>query len=126
MTTEWTHFGTTSDGVRIGGTVHGQGPPIVFWHGAYGDGDLDWRPLLSHLTTSFTCFLPSWRGRGLSDDDPDLSYQRRIADVVDFVDSLGEPTGLVGWSGGANPALAAAGRSDWVKAVALLNRRWGA
>lgn len=126
MTTERTHFGTTSDGVRIGGSVHGVGPPIVFWHGAYGDGDLDWHELLPHLTQSFTCFLPSWRGRGLSGDDPDLSYERRIADIVDYVASVGEPTGLVGWSGGANPALAAARQSDSVNAVALFEPTMGA
>ena len=125
MTTERTHFGTTSDGVRIGGSVHGEGPPIVFWHGAYGDGDVDWRGLLPYLTDRFTCFLPSWRGRGLSEDHPDLSYGRRVADVVDFVSSLGEPTGLVGWSGGANPALAATGESDSINAVALYEPTMG-
>jgi pimeloyl-ACP methyl ester carboxylesterase len=119
VTADRIHFATTSDGVRIGGSVHGKGPPVVFWHGAYGDGDLDWRGLLPHLTGRFTCFLPSWRGRGLSEDHPDLSYGRRIADIVDYVASVGEPTGLVGWSGGANPALAAAGESGWINAVAL-------
>lgn len=123
--TERTHFATTSDGVRIGGNVHGEGPPIVFWHGAYGDGDLDWRGLSPHLTDRFTCFLPSWRGRGLSEDHPDVSYRRRIADVVEYVASLGGPTGLVGWSGGANPALAAAGQSDSVIAVALYEPTMG-
>jgi pimeloyl-ACP methyl ester carboxylesterase len=119
VTAERTHFGITSDGVRIGGTVHGEGPPIVFWHGAYGDGDLDWRNLLPHLADRFTCFLPSWRGRGLSEDHRDVSYDRRIADIVDYVATVGEPTGLVGWSGRANPALAAAGQSDAISAVAL-------
>lgn len=105
--------------------MHGDGPALVFWHGAYGDGDLDWQGLLPHLTDRFTCFLPSWRGRGLSGDHPDLSYRRRIEDVVDFVHSVGEPIGLVGWSGGANPALAAAGRSDSVEAVALFEPTMG-
>jgi len=125
VSAERTHFGTTSDGVRIGGTVHGEGPPIVFWHGAYGDGDLDWRGLLVHLTDRFTCFLPSWRGRGLSGDHADLSYGRRVNDIVDYVAALEEPTGLVGWSGGANPALAAAGESDSINAVALFEPTMG-
>jgi hypothetical protein len=30
MSKKRTHYGTTPDGVTIGGTVHGQGPPIVF------------------------------------------------------------------------------------------------
>lgn len=113
-----THYVTTTDGVTIGGTVYGQRPPLVFWHGAYGDGDLDWRALLPLLSDRFTCYLPSWRGRGLSGDHPDLSYGRRVDDVLSCIDSLEEPTGLVGWSGGASPALAAAAQSDSLSAVA--------
>ena len=120
-----THFVTTSDGVAIGGTVHGQGPPLVFWHGAYGDGDLDWQRLLPHLTGRFTCYLPSWRGRGLSEDHPDLSYVRRVADVVEYVEGVGERTGLVGWSGGASVAVAAAAQSDSLSAVALFEPTMG-
>jgi pimeloyl-ACP methyl ester carboxylesterase len=120
-----THFGAAIDGVTIGGTVHGQGPPIVFWHGAYGDGNLDWQALLPHLTDRFTCYLPSWRGRGLSDDYPDLSYGRRVDDVLAYVESIGVATGLVGWSGGANVAIAAAARSDSVSALALFEPTMG-
>jgi pimeloyl-ACP methyl ester carboxylesterase len=118
MSNQRTHYVTTSDGVTIGGTVHGQGPPLVFLHGVLGDGDLDWQALLPHLSGRFTCHLPSWRGRGLSDDDPDLSFGRRVDDVLDYVDSIGEPTNLVGWSGGADTALAVAARSGAVTAVA--------
>jgi pimeloyl-ACP methyl ester carboxylesterase len=118
MSDQRTHHVTTTDGVTIGGTVHGQGPPIVFWHGAYGDGALDWQALLPHLTDRFTCHLPSWRCRGLSGEHADLSYGRRVGDILAYVDSIGEPTGLVGWSGGANAALAAAAQSDAVNALA--------
>lgn len=121
-----THEATTTDGVVLRGTVHGQGPPLVFWHGAYGDGDLDWTALLPHLSDRFTCYLPSWRGRGRSDEHGDLSYGRRVDDVVTYVDSLGEPAGLVGWSGGANPAIAAAARTDSVNALALFEPTIGA
>jgi pimeloyl-ACP methyl ester carboxylesterase len=126
MTNQRTHYATTTDGVSIGGTVHGQGPPLVFWHGAYGDGDLDWQALVPHLAGEFTCHLPSWRGRGLSGEHPDLSYGRRVDDVLAYVDSLGEPTGLVGWSGGANLVVAAAAQSDSVNAVALVEPTMGA
>jgi pimeloyl-ACP methyl ester carboxylesterase len=113
------HSVTTSDGVTIGGTVHGQGPPLVFLHGAIGDGDLDWQGLLPHLTSRFTCYLPSWRGRGLSDDHPDVSLGRRVDDVLAYVDSIGAATGLVGLFGGAWFALAAAeARPEAVTAVA--------
>jgi pimeloyl-ACP methyl ester carboxylesterase len=121
MSNQRTHYVTTTDGVTIGGTVHGQGPPLVFVHGIIGDGDLDWRVLLPHLTGRFTCYLPSWRSRGLSGDHPDLSWGRLVNDVLAYVDSISEPLGLVGWSAGGGLALAAAGaQPDAVDAVAIV------
>ena len=112
MSNQRTHYVTTTDGVTIGGTVHGQGPPLVFlqgmpWAMATSTGER----LLPHLTGRFTCYLPSLRGRGLSGDHPDLSPGRMVDDFLAYVDSIGEPTGLVGWSGGAYLALAVAARS---------------
>jgi pimeloyl-ACP methyl ester carboxylesterase len=115
-----THNVTTTDGVVIGGTVHGQGPPLVFVHGSLGDGDLDWQALLTHLTGRFTCYLPSRRGRGLTGDHPDHSLGRVVDDIIAYVGSIEVPTGLVGWSAGATLTLAAAARrSDAVSAVAV-------
>jgi pimeloyl-ACP methyl ester carboxylesterase len=119
MSKRRTHHVTTTDGVTIGGTVHGHGPPLVFLHGAVGDGDLDWAPLLGDLTGRFTCHLPSYRGRGLSGEHPDLSFGRLVDDVLAYLDSLREPAGVVGWSLGAGLGLAAAGaQPDAVDAVA--------
>jgi pimeloyl-ACP methyl ester carboxylesterase len=118
MSNQRTHYVTTSDGVTIGGAVHGQGPPLVFLQGAIGDGDIDWNRVVGHLTGRFTCHLPSLRGRGLSDDHPDLSTPRLVEDLLAYVDSIGEPTGLVGWSGGGTFALGVAAQSDAVTAVA--------
>ncbi|CAN5229421.1 hypothetical protein BH23ACT9_BH23ACT9_27850 [soil metagenome] len=118
MSNQRTHHVTTTDGVIIGGSVHGQGPPLVFLQGVIGDGDLDWQALLPHLTGRFTCHLPSLRGRGLSGDHPDLSPRRQADDVLAYVGSIEAPPGLVGWSYGAGLALAAAAQSDAVSAVA--------
>lgn len=118
MSNQRTHYVTTTDGVTIGATVHGQGPPLVLLHGATGDGDLDWQSLVPHLEGRFTCHLPSMRGRGLSDQHPDLRLERVVDDYLTYVHSIGEPTGLVGWSAGANHALAIASESDVVSAVA--------
>lgn len=52
------HHVTTTDGVTIAGTVHGQGSSLMFLPGVMGDGDLDWQGLLPHLTDRFTCHLP--------------------------------------------------------------------
>jgi pimeloyl-ACP methyl ester carboxylesterase len=60
------------------------------------------------------------RGRGLSGDHPDLSIGRLVDDVLAYVDSIEAPPGLVGWSGGANFALAVAAQTDAVTAVAAL------
>jgi pimeloyl-ACP methyl ester carboxylesterase len=118
MSNQRTHYVTTPDGVTLGGTVHGEGPPLVFLQGVIGDGDLDWSSTVGHLTDKFTCHLPSLRGRGLSGDHPDLSGPRLAEDFLTYVDSLGEPTGLTGWSGGGAWALAVAAQSDAVRAVA--------
>ena len=119
MDNQRTHHVTTTDGVTIGGTVHGQGPPLVFIHGMLADGDTDWQALLPHLTGTFTCHLPSLRGRGLSGDHPDLSPRRMVEDILAYVDSIAKPTRLVGWSSGAYLALiVAATQSDAVDAVA--------
>ncbi len=119
MSNQRTHYVTTTDGVTIGATVHGQGPPLVFLQGLIGDGDLDFQALVPHLASRFTCHVPSNRGRGLSGDHPDLSSGRMIDDILTYIDSLGQPAGLVGWSAGADLALAAAARSDAVNAVAV-------
>jgi pimeloyl-ACP methyl ester carboxylesterase len=112
-----THHVITSDGVSLGATVHGQGPPLVLLHGIENDGDLCWREILPHLTERFTCHLLDNRGRGLSGDHPNLSISRLAQDVVEYVASLGEPAGLVGESFGGNLALIAAARSEMVDAI---------
>ena len=119
MSSQRTHYVTATDGVTIGGTVHGQGPALIFVHGMVADGDIDWLALLPHLTDRFTCYLPSYRGRGLSGDHHDLSPGRMVDDILAYVDSIEAPTGLVGWSSGAYLAVTvAAAQSDAVDAVA--------
>ena len=119
MGNQRTHYVTTTDGVTIGGTVHGQGPPLVFVHGILADGDIDWQALLPHLTGRFTCYLPSLRGRGLSGDHPDLSPGRMVDDILVYVDSIAAPIGLVGWSSGAYLVMiVASAQPDAVDAVA--------
>ncbi|MDX1659251.1 MAG: alpha/beta hydrolase [Nitriliruptorales bacterium] len=121
MSDQRTHYVTTSDGVTIGATLHGQGPPLVFLQGVIGDGDLDWGPVAEHLSDRFTCHLPSMRGRGLSGDHPDLSVDRLVDDVITYVDSIGSSPGLVGWSLGAGLSLLVAARCDAISAVAPLD-----
>jgi len=112
------HRAVSADGTEIAGRVHGQGPPLVLFHGAPHDGDLAWGDLVPHLADRFTCYLPSWRGRGLSADSEDHTPPRHEEDAAAFVDSIGGSVHVAGWSAGVRPAFAAA-TSGAVAAVAL-------
>ena len=117
MTDERIHRAVSADGTEIAGRVRGQGPALVLVHGGIGDGDVAWEALVPHLTDRFTCYLPSTRGRGLSSDNPDHSPARLEEDVTAFVNSIGEPVFLVGWSGSGAWVLGTAARSGSVAAV---------
>ena len=118
MTNERIYRAMSRDGTEIAGRVYGQGPPLVLVHGALADGDTSWTPLLPFLSNRFTCYTMSTRNRGLSGESDDLSPPRLTQDVAAFAESIGEPVGLVGLSGGALLSLAAAQISDAVSAVA--------
>lgn len=66
MSRQRTHYVTSADGTTIGGTVHGDGPPLVLLQEWIGDADIDWLAVAAHLTDRFTCHLVSNRGRGLT------------------------------------------------------------
>lgn len=83
------------------------------------DGEFIWDPLLPSLTDQFTCYTMSTRGRGpLSGESTDLSLERRVQDVTAFIESIGEPVGLIGWSGGGLVALGAVKNTTAVSAFA--------
>jgi pimeloyl-ACP methyl ester carboxylesterase len=119
MASDRVHRSVSVDGTEIVGRVHGQGPPLVLFHGAPHDGDLAWESLVPHLADRFTCYLPSWRGRGLSADSEDHTPPRHEEDAVAFVDSIGGTVHVVGRSAGVMTAVGAAANSDTVAAMAL-------
>jgi pimeloyl-ACP methyl ester carboxylesterase len=112
------HRAVSVDGTEIAGRVQGQGPALVLVHGGIGDGDIAREAQLPHLTDRFTCYLPSTRGRGLSGDNPDHSPPRLEEDVTAFVDSIGEPVCLLGWSGSGAWVLGATAYSSVVAVAA--------
>jgi pimeloyl-ACP methyl ester carboxylesterase len=119
MAPQRTHTAVSEDGNRIVGGVDGTGPPLVLVHGAVADGESEWGPLLPHLTDRFTCYRPSTRGRGQSDPHPTLSREGLVRDITAYVDSIGEPVGLVGTSGGGTVALGVAARTSAVASLAV-------
>ena len=119
MSTDRVHRAISADGTEIAGRVHGQGPPLVLFHGTPHDGDLAWEALVPHLADRFTCYLPSARGKGLSGDSDDHTPPRHEEDATAFVDSIGRSVHVAGWSAGVVGALSAAANSDAVVAVAI-------
>lgn len=112
------HRATSDDGTEIAGHVHGDGPPLVFFHGGLTDGDHAWSGLLPSVTEHFTCYLPNMRGTGLSEDSDDQRPERHMEDLAAFIDSIGEPVGLVGHSTGGTYGFGAVQRGASVSAMA--------
>ena len=119
MPSDRIHRAISVDGTEIAGRVHGQGPPLVLFHGTPHDGDLAWEALVPHLADRFTCYLPNARGKGLSGDSDDHTPPRHEEDATVFVDSIGGSVHVAGWSYGALPALGAAANSDAVTSLAI-------
>ncbi len=119
MSTQRIHRATSDDGTEIAGRVHGQGLPLVLVPGAMSDAEFIWGPLLPLLTEHFECFAMTTRGRGLSGAATDLAPERQVQDVTAFVDSIGEPVALFGWSQGGYVALGAAESTSAVSAAAV-------
>jgi pimeloyl-ACP methyl ester carboxylesterase len=92
-----THRVTSADGTEIAGRVAGTGPALVMLPAGPGDGETSWGALAPHLQDCFTCHLLDTRGRGASGAAADHRPQRLVEDVLAYVDSLGEPAGLVAW-----------------------------
>ncbi len=113
------HTATSKDGTQIVASVQGQGPPLVLLHAGLGDAELDWRMALPLLREDFRCYLVSYRRRGRSGDNPDLTPPRLMEDVVAIVESIGEPVTLAAPSGGGMAVLAAAARCEAINGVAV-------
>jgi pimeloyl-ACP methyl ester carboxylesterase len=98
---------TSKDGTPIAYWQSGQGPPLVLVHGTAVDHGR-WAPVLLAFEQHFTDCAVDRRGRGGSGDSDDYAIEREFEDVASVVDSVGEPTILLGHSYGALCALEAA------------------
>ncbi len=107
MTAQRIHRTVSDDGTEIAGRVHGQGPPVVLLPAGPGDSHTTWRCMLPWLRERFTCYAMDTRGRGMSGDHPDHSPERLVADITAFIESIGDPAGVV-----------SAGNVEWVQVAA--------
>jgi pimeloyl-ACP methyl ester carboxylesterase len=113
---------TSRDGTRIGYVTGGRGEPLVLVHGLLGD-HTRWSALRPHLEPHVSVHALDRRGRGTSGDHPDYDFAREAEDVAAVVDAVAETAGasvaVLGSSGGANYALAAAGLTSNIGRLVL-------
>jgi pimeloyl-ACP methyl ester carboxylesterase len=100
----------------------GSGPIIVLVHGVltdyrYWQPELDaWAPHFHVIAVSLRHFYPEkWQGTG-----DDFSVQQNAKDLTAFIETLGTPVYLLGWSYGGGVAYQTAlARPDLVKKLVL-------
>ena len=109
---------TSPDGVRIACEVSGEGPPVVFVHGA-GSARWSFEPVRPLLEGSFTVIAIDRRGRGDSSDGDDYRVESEFEDVAGVVRDAGEAALLVGHSYGALIAAGAAQLIDGLPRLVL-------
>jgi pimeloyl-ACP methyl ester carboxylesterase len=114
-------------GVRVHYEVVGEGPPVVFLHGAAGNRTMWLHAGYVDGLDGFTRVLVDSRGHGLSDkpaDEAAYSLEEYAADVEAVIDAVGAPrVALWGYSSGANVAGAVAERIP-DRVAALIATGW--
>jgi pimeloyl-ACP methyl ester carboxylesterase len=94
----------SANGLRIAYEQVGEGPPLVFVHGAASDSRM-WRPQLEALSDVFTVVAWDEPGAGGSDDKPDgFGLGDYAACLAALVEGLG-PAHVAGLSWGGTLAL---------------------
>jgi pimeloyl-ACP methyl ester carboxylesterase len=94
------------NGLEMYFEIHGEGPPLVLLHGAFG-GIFAWGPILEELATTHRVIAVELQGHGhTADIDRPLSFAQLADDGVALMAHLGfEAADIVGYSMGANTAL---------------------
>lgn len=100
----------SQDGTAIAFDRHGDGPPVVLVHPAFGHRAFDppMTQLAQELAEQFTVFSYDRRGRGESGDTPAYSVEREIEDLAALIERAGGSACVYGMSSGAVLALEAA------------------
>lgn len=98
------------NGVDLYYELHGDGPPVVFIHGASGT-HLSWWQQIAHMRHNFSCLIYDQRGYGRSRPtepynfgDGELLY-RDLRSLIDHVGFGADKISIVGASLGSAPAM---------------------
>lgn len=111
------------NGYPIAYTDRGKGPTVVFVHGVLTDYRVWQKPLEPWLSEyrvvapSLRHFYPEpWNGKA-----DDFNYAQHAKDLAAFIETIGGPVYLVGWSFGGMPAyMVARDRPELVRKLVLV------
>ena len=110
---------TAADGTFIGFQATGEGPPVLFVHGASSDAR-QWAALVPLVAPAHRVVTMDRRGRRASGPlRPDHSLETEYGDVAAVASAVGAAVHVVGHSSGARFALHAALRADTVASLVL-------
>ena len=89
-----------------------QHPPLVALHGGIGTGQYHWSKQVKSLTQRFRLHLPDLPGHGRTPLPEDGSYSRdvQVDAIEEYLDGLGAPVHVAGFSMGGHASLALATR----------------
>lgn len=110
---------------RLRCIVHGNGPPLLFLHGALGTGRAHFRGQINEFASDYRVIVPNFLGHGGSDprESFDDFYQRDTEDIVALIENLElPPVHLCGFSDGAIVAMMVAGDNpDRLQSLTLIS-----
>ena len=109
---------------RLHCIVQGDGPPLVFLHGALGTGRAHFRHQINEFAADYQVIVPDFLGCGGSDhrDSFENFYEKDAEDVVALLQRLGlTPAHMCGFSDGAVVSLIIAGEyPDHLRSLTLI------
>ncbi len=100
------------NGIDLHYQEYGEGPPVVFLHGAGGGTQIAWFQQIPHFSRHFRCIVIDHRGFGASTDPEQEGPTRFVDDLEVLLDRLGiERAALIAQSMGGWTALGFAVRN---------------
>lgn len=110
---------------RLRCIVQGDGPPLLFLHGALGTGRAHFRGQINEFASDYRVIVPNFLGHGGSDprESFDDFYERDTEDIAALIENLElPPVHLCGFSDGAIVAMMVAGdHPDRLRSLTLIS-----